>query len=320
MINTLDRGPAAADGTLPGGTVVEGSINEVLAAEQQTGNLRAHEAFAAAEAKKIDTKLGVTREVRVWGDARGLVDHEGDSRRLANLEDLGNAIVVVPGGVDHGGPRCDGGIQILYRGGDDQPDSGEPDAAIPDAAAAHNDDLSLHARGVGQLVNVFGSGAGDAACRGAGDRARRAGCDHAGFGPGHLGEMAPDGRLQLKKIDEEVGSFFGGLADLGEFDRGGEVGEDAAAVDDRTNAKAGVDIVIPISRDVGIIPAAEAATVEARLRAPRETKRGAAATSFMNDRRLFCSSLSGDMMFLSYCGKIEWVMHKAGRNRYCSDS
>src|SRR5271156_7092552 len=45
-----------------------------------------------------------------------------------------------------------------------------------------------------------------------------------------------------------------------------------------------------------MIPAAEAATVEARLRAPRETKRGAAARSFMNDRRLFCSSLSGDMV------------------------
>ncbi|HET6219927.1 MAG TPA: hypothetical protein VFE27_23070 [Acidobacteriaceae bacterium] len=53
--------------------------------------------------------------------------------------------------------------------------------------------------------------------------------------------MAADGGLQLKKIDEEMGSFFGGLADLGQFDRGGEAGEDAAAVDDRTNAKAGVE-------------------------------------------------------------------------------
>jgi hypothetical protein len=62
-----------------------------------------------------------------------------------------------------------------------------------------------------------------------------------------------------------------------------------------------------------MIPAAEAATVEARLRAPNDRKRGAAATSFMNDRRLFCSSLSGDMVFLSYSGKIEWVKHKAGQ-------
>ena len=45
-----------------------------------------------------------------------------------------------------------------------------------------------------------------------------------------------------------------------------------------------------------MIPAAEAATVEARPRAPRETKRGAAATSFMKERRLLCSSLSGDMV------------------------
>ena len=61
-----------------------------------------------------------------------------------------------------------------------------------------------------------------------------------------------------------------------------------------------------------MIPAAEAATVDARLRAPNDRNRGAAATSFMNDRRLFCSSLSGDMVFLSYSGKIEWVKHEAG--------
>ena len=125
-----------------------------LRPSSRPGDLRTHEAFAAAEAEEVDTELGVAREVGVRGDASGLVDHQGYTRGLADLENLGNAVVVVPGGVDHGGLRRDGGMQIVHRGGDDQLGSGKPDAAVPDAAPAHHDDLSLHARGVGQLVDI----------------------------------------------------------------------------------------------------------------------------------------------------------------------
>ncbi len=38
--------------------------------------------------------------------------------------------------------------------------------------------------------------------------------------------------MQRKQVDEEVGGLFGGLANLGKLDRGGEVGEDAATVNE----------------------------------------------------------------------------------------
>ncbi len=106
-----------------------------------------------------------------------MVDHEGDAGGLADLEDLVHAVFVVPGGVDHGGLRRHGGMQIVHVGGDDQLGSGEPDAAVPGTATTHDDDLTLHVSGVGQLVDIFGVGAGDAACDGRRDGARRAGGD-----------------------------------------------------------------------------------------------------------------------------------------------
>ena len=59
----------------------------VLAAEQEgRRNLRAHGAFAAAEAEKDNAELGVAREVGVGRNAGGLVDHERDARGLGDGE------------------------------------------------------------------------------------------------------------------------------------------------------------------------------------------------------------------------------------------
>ena len=87
-------------------------------------------------------------------------------------------------------------------------------AAVPDAAAAHDDDLSLHAGGVGELVDIFGVGAGDAARGGAGDGAGRAGGDHAGFGAGHLGEMSADGACSSNRSMKKWEASSAALRDL----------------------------------------------------------------------------------------------------------
>jgi hypothetical protein len=54
--------------------------------------------------------------------------------------------------------------------------------------------------------------------------------------------------------------------------------------------------------EVGINLAAAEDTVEAKLRAPRDANRGAAASSFMNDRRSSWGPRAGDMFFLSESG------------------
>ena len=83
--------------------------------------------------------------------------------------------------------------EIVHGVGDDQLGAGEAEGAVEGAAAAQHDDFALHAGGIGQLVDLFGVGAGDAARGGGGHGAGRAGGDHAGFGAGELRQMAAGG-------------------------------------------------------------------------------------------------------------------------------
>jgi len=225
----------------------DGGGDEVLAAEEDAGALGAADGLAAGEGNEVEAFFLVLEETFAGGGVGGGVEEGGDAAALGDGEPVAAVDVAVGVAIveeeHHGGAVVDGAFEFVFGFHPDGFGADEKHLLFVAAAVRFLlDDLVLHARRVGEALELFGIALGDAGDGGHGDGGGAAIGDHGGFGAEEFGDAGAGFGLEFGEGDEVAGGVFHGAEDFGVHERTAEMGDDADAVDDGADAEAGVDV------------------------------------------------------------------------------
>ena len=235
-----------------------GGHDEVAAAAQHAARLRPADRLAAGECHEVGAFGDEASEIGLRRQLRRGIDQHRDPGGMGHADDFGQrrAGEAVSHVEDRRGARrdrvgdlprlgiADPGAGIAIGQADlDQPHAGGTHRMIIEIAlAAHDDDLVLHPRRVGQARHQRRLEAGDAGGRAQQQAGGCAGSDVSGLRPGRRGDRRRRLGLEFGDVDAMLRRLGHGRGDLDPHDPAGEARRRTLGVDRGAQAEPLIDV------------------------------------------------------------------------------